>query len=373
MSAKILLEMLSYKRPHTGRMVRTFNARYLATLPGAFEDSFHNWHVPVGPESAHRILFSSHTDTVHDRDGRQRVYCDPSSHIITLHKKERRPDCLGADCTVGVYIMREMILAGVPGWYVFHHGEEAGCIGSQDLAMFAPETLAGVDCAIAFDRRGQDSVITHQCGRRTASAAFAQSLADALNAADPTFAFKPDSTGLFTDTDAYADQVSECTNLSVGYESAHGSRESVDLRFVLRMRAAVLALDWQALRATRDPAVKDRLSWPRKADTPPKAAIKRSHGYALIEGVSYRIVDGELLPDDVDMPDLSFGDPSLCPGCGWTHRLCGCETAASDRSMRMSARDYLNPDLYEIQEAAEREAATDADVARRLLAKPTYD
>ena len=46
--------------------------------------------------------------------------------------------------------MREMILAGIPGLYVFHRNEESGGAGSDWIARETPWELHGIKAAIAF-------------------------------------------------------------------------------------------------------------------------------------------------------------------------------------------------------------------------------
>lgn len=247
-----LAEMHSYCRPHGSGAENAFRARYLAEFKPV-RDPFGNLHVTVGPTS--RILFSCHTDTVARHEGRQGVYIDAGQYLrLTERARLIQGACLGADDTVGVFLMREMILAGVPGHYVFHYGEEAGCLGSRSIAYHRPEFLEQFDAAIAFDRKDLGDVITHQCGSRTSSDAFALALADNLNATMPGFVYAPSDRGLYTDTNSYADIIPECTNLSIGYTSAHGSAEAVDVAHVLRLRRALLAVSWADLPIERDPA-----------------------------------------------------------------------------------------------------------------------
>src|SRR3546814_16306749 len=79
---------------------------------------------------------------------------------------------LGADDGAGLWIMLGMIAAACPGLYLFHRGEEQGCLGSRWIERHTPELLANIDAAIAFDRAGLGDVITHQSYGRTCSAAF---------------------------------------------------------------------------------------------------------------------------------------------------------------------------------------------------------
>lgn len=162
-------------------------------------------------------------------------------------------NCLGADCTVGVWIMREMILAGVPGHYIFHWGEEKGCIGSGNLVKINPKLAKRAQCVIAFDRKGSDEVITYQRSRRTASDEFARSLALMLPPG-----YKPSDKGIYTDSAEYAELVPECTNLSVGYSKEHTDEESLNLGVPLKLvNSLIQKWDETKLVIVRDPSVKE--------------------------------------------------------------------------------------------------------------------
>lgn len=247
-----LADMLSYCRPHGEPHDRIFRRRFLLDLPNAELDAHKNIHVMIGESS---ILWSSHTDTVHHEDGRQSLHVDHVERTIQLSRRSRRSSsCLGGDDTVGVFLMREMILRGVPGRYVFHYGEESGCIGSGDLASCNPELLDGVRFAIALDRAGTADVVTSQNGRTCASDAFAYSIAKQL---DGVSDYKP-ARGIFTDTAEYMDLIPECTNLSVGYYHAHTSDEYVDFDHVGRLLIALVGLDESSLVCERDPIEQQR-------------------------------------------------------------------------------------------------------------------
>lgn len=247
-----LLTMLTYCRPMGSPTETAFVGRYIASLPNAEQDPHGNYHVsvehPDGTPS--RVLWSCHTDTVHDDDGRQTVAYDPRLGIVHLSRRSARTSrCLGADDTAGIFILREMILASVPGHYVFHYGEERGGIGSHALAYHNEDWLREhFDCAIALDRRGTRDVITRQGCGRTASDAFANSLADALG-----MRYKPNEYGLYTDTAEYADIIPECSNLSVGYQNAHSNKEYLDTDHVFALLRALITLDQSSLVIARDP------------------------------------------------------------------------------------------------------------------------
>ena len=257
------LRMLEYRRPMGSKTETAFRDRFLMTLPNAYLDVYGNIHVTVGKGS--RVLFSSHTDTVHTIGGFQTLHVDHKTSIVQLSRKAktRGSNCLGADCTIGVWIMRQMILRGVSGHYVFHYGEEKGGIGSSAIALHCADWLSSsFDYAVAFDRRKRGSIITHQQYYRTASDSFASSLASELARSGLTFA--ADDGGIYTDTAEYADHIAECTNLSVGYVNEHRDSETCDLEYADQVMRAISAVDWTKIDKVRDPLdhdANDDLNW----------------------------------------------------------------------------------------------------------------
>lgn len=240
-----LAAMLQYCRPHGSGGDHLFRADYLHTLPGITEDVHGNLILRIGEAP---ILWSSHTDTVHRVSGWQTVRVNPNVSTIRLSRKSKRvSSCLGADDTVGVFLMREMILRGVEGLYIFHYGEESGGIGSSSLAWDTPEMLDGIQCAIALDRAGTADIITHQIADRCCSDVFARSLALQLPGH-----YAP-ARGVYTDTAEYTSIIPECTNLSVGYYRQHSTEEYVDYAHVGRLLAALTVLDSSLLTIARDP------------------------------------------------------------------------------------------------------------------------
>lgn len=256
----VLLDMLTYCRPHGTVTEQTFLNKYVVPLVDS-RDHYGNYHkvIPTADGAPSRVLWSCHTDTVHWADGRQTLRYDAKDGRITLSKASRRySNCLGADDTAGVFILLGMIVAKVPGHYVFHYGEESGGIGSSNLAYDSPEVLADLDCAIALDRRGTTDIITHQYGGRTCSDLFALSLAEEIARVSPLKYGA--NRGVYTDTAEYADLIPECTNLSVGYAREHSSDESLQSRHVFALLACLTALDTAALFIDRDPTP-EPISW----------------------------------------------------------------------------------------------------------------
>lgn len=239
-----MAEMLRYKRPHGSVSERKFINRFIRPL-GVSVDAFGNLSKQIGDNP--NILWSAHTDTVHATAGKQNL--DMAGGILRRKDAIGFGDCLGADNGAGVWLLREMILASVPGLYVFHRGEEKGRLGSAWLAKHKPTFLEGITIAIAFDRRGTQSIITHQMCQRSCSDAFARSLSAALG-----LQHKLDDGGSYTDTASYTHLIPECTNVSVGYEHEHTSRETLDCGYLFELRKAVLAADFSQLVVKRDPA-----------------------------------------------------------------------------------------------------------------------
>ncbi len=240
-----IMQMFSYMRPAGSAAEQAFVDRYLTPL-GFQRDDYHNLYLQIGDSPS--ILWSSHMDTVHSVSGLQTLHLKDG--ILSLSKKSKKgaSSCLGADDTAGIWLMTEMVKAGIEGLYMIHHAEERGCIGSSNLVQHNAKFAAGIKAAIAFDRRGYDSVITHQSWGRTASDAFANSLAALLGGQ-----YKPDDGGTYTDTNEYAGLIPECTNISVGYYDQHTRRETQDVTFLLDLRDTLLTADFSSLVIERDP------------------------------------------------------------------------------------------------------------------------
>tara|TARA_R100001377_G_scaffold43808_1_gene24853 strand:- start:9703 stop:10722 length:1020 start_codon:yes stop_codon:yes gene_type:complete len=239
-----LIDMLAYCRPEGSTTQQEFCDKYLKPVFGS-PDGAGNYIRVVG--HAPTICFASHHDTVHKADGMQDVIL--KGETLQLPPMSTS-SCLGADCTTGVWLQLEMIRAGIEGVYVCHAAEEVGCIGSRAVVDRNPRWLQRLEAVISFDRKGTESVITHQMGLRTASDEFAVSLADILK-----LPMRPDDTGSFTDSNEYSGVVAECTNLSVGYYRQHSKAETQDAYFVERLRDALIAADWSQISISRDPTV----------------------------------------------------------------------------------------------------------------------
>lgn len=241
-----LLAMLTYKRPGGSKAETAWIKRFIAPHVD-YADGYGNLIKCVGKDPT--TLFAAHTDTVHRKPGPQTVEISEDGWAHSASG-----DCLGADCAAGVWLMLEMIRAEVPGLYVFHREEESGGGGSSYIARKTPWLLDGIQVAIAFDRKGFSSVITHQFGERCCSDAFAGSLGAILGGE-----WHRDDGGTFTDTANYVELVAECTNLSVGYLDQHTPRERQHIPFLMTLRDCLVAADWSALTIKRKPGERE---WP---------------------------------------------------------------------------------------------------------------
>lgn len=285
-----LLAMLGYKRPYESPTEIEFIKKWL--IPLADKDHVHmtcdamgNIIVKIGDNPT--IGYSSHTDTVHHSGGKQAlsVYkgtykkTDEQAEFVCLAKKEKpkqkryydkklkkyvtkytyndkASNCLGADDTTGVWLMREMIIAGKEGLYIFHRGEEEGGIGSKWIVKNTPELVDGVKCMIAFDRMDRDEIITNQMGK-CASDKFARSLGDILYEEDTDIRLMPSDMGVYTDSAEYTGLIGECTNVAVGYFGHHGQGETQDLTYALKLRDALVSMNTDNLVFDREAGEED--------------------------------------------------------------------------------------------------------------------
>ena len=235
-----LLDMLSMPCPHLSKGEEEYIREFIEPWTD-YTDAFGNLHKTVFDIGKDRkkiepnILFSSHTDTVHRKDNRQKLQVYKNK-VVTSDST-----CLGADDTVGNYLMISMIQKGIPGKYIFHRGEERGGLGSSYIAKETPEILEPIDFAIAFDRKDNNDVVQYQMGERCCSKEFASQLAKILGMTGG------DPNGSFTDTANYVDVVAECTNVSVAYWDQHTKHERCDLQEIASIEERILSADWSSL------------------------------------------------------------------------------------------------------------------------------
>lgn len=239
----VLFDILGFKRGRNTWGEYAMIKKYILPIPGIMSDNYANYYLRIGTAP---VMWSCHTDTVHSESVtkgtvRQKLCITDKDLLFT-----QNGSCLGADNGVGVWLMLKMIEAKIEGLYIFHRGEESGGLGSHYIADNTPELVKDIKFAIAFDRRKNTSVITHQ-GFRTCSDAFADSLIAGLG-----LGHKKDNGGTFTDTKSYAELIPECTNVSAGFTSEHSKNETLDVAYVGRLLDALLKLDVSSLVCVRD-------------------------------------------------------------------------------------------------------------------------
>lgn len=239
--------MIRWMRPAGSAALDLFCETYLEPIFGK-PDEYGNYIKIINNKdgSAPNLCFTAHSDTVHKEGGIQELRAE-GNWLFSLDG-----DCLGADCTTGIWLILEMIHCQVPGVYVIHAEEEIGCIGSRNMVKDRPAWLDDIDAVISFDRKGNDSIVTHQISMRTCSDAFAKSLALALD-----LPMKPDTGGVYTDSNEYVDVVGECTNISVGYLAQHTKSECQDMDFLVELRDKLVSADWSKLVFSRQPMESD--------------------------------------------------------------------------------------------------------------------
>lgn len=256
MNTKRLLEILSWVRPDGTES----ESKFVDWLEGEIKglgyhpvfDAYGN--IWVEHERSETLL-TCHTDTVHSRKtGKQRQELVVDEHGIINLKHKEQGFVLGADDGAGVAILLDLLANEVPVSFVFFRSEEVGGIGSQWAADNLAERMSRYKRAVAFDRKGKTSVITYQ-GSKCCSDEFALALAAQINANGKGLNFVPDDSGVFTDTANLTHLIPECTNISVGYESAHSFNETLDSGFLADLIDSLKKVYWEGLPVCRD--VKD--------------------------------------------------------------------------------------------------------------------
>ena len=247
---------LSIKRPHNGAGERQLLGMILRSLPADADwhfDAAGNLHVDMRAGTS-TTLFVAHVDTVHRDDGANLIDKTPSVWYASGSQ-------LGADDGAGVAMLMHMLHGGVPAYYLFTVGEECGGVGAKYVADHYAHVLSQCKRAVAFDRRGTNSVITYQGWGRCCSDDFGYALADAFSGTTDDLIYTIDDTGVYTDTAEFVDIIPECTNISIGYQREHSTAEALDVLHVYALADACLAIDWETLPVSRDPLLEDNKSW----------------------------------------------------------------------------------------------------------------
>ena len=244
----------SYKRPHASKTEQEWIERFILPNLGSdwWQDGAGNIHLDLRMDATNRTLFVAHTDTVHHDAGRQKVSVRKDDVVRVVDG-----ECLGADDGAGVLVLLALIEKRIPAYYIFTRCEERGGVGAKHLVDNYPTLLEQFDRAIAFDRKGTSSVITHQGWGRCCSDEFADVLSDLMSYDELMYA--PDDGGVYTDTAEFVGIIPECTNISVGYLNEHRTTETLDLKHLHALIDCAVLLDWDSLPVVRDATVDEHV------------------------------------------------------------------------------------------------------------------
>ena len=242
----LIKNMHSYCRPAGSYTEQKFIERYIETIPGITKDGFGNYFLRIGNDP---IIWTAHTDTMHSEPGYQAVELI-GDHLM-LKNQNNKGSCLGADDASGCFLLKKLIEIKKEGLFCFFRAEEVGGLGSDYFVRNYSELLKQFKYVISLDRKGTDSIITHQ-GQRCCSDKFAESLREQLGKS-----WYLDSSGLFTDSLNFIGDVGEATNLSSGYSLAHSRFETLDIRHLIDLLGLLIKLDVSKLVSERLPGEKD--------------------------------------------------------------------------------------------------------------------
>lgn len=235
--------MLRYKKPVNSKSEKKFIHRFIDVIPEIRRDRLGNRYVQLGTTPS--TLYTAHTDDVSASSGKRRVQYSEEHQCLSVASGEN--GCLGADDATGIYILLHLIEHEVPGLYLFCRAEETGGYPSYQFARNNQALLRNITKVISFDRRGKQDVVTHQSGEKCCSDSFAKELCRQLN-----MNHKICTTGVFTDSYNFLDIVSECTNISVGYENEHTRFEYQDLNYLDQLLKNLLRVDFEHLPVERN-------------------------------------------------------------------------------------------------------------------------
>jgi hypothetical protein len=238
---KLLLDLLEFSTPYGDEE----HMHKFLPKGGTFDEKG-NYIITTDKKS--KTLFCCHLDTV----GGKKIEVKPIYQNGWIYATSKKATCLGGDDRCGILCLLHLIEHKIPGTYIFHIGEEKGLIGARELEKTFD--FSNFDRAIEFDRRGENSVITEMGVVKTCSDDFAEALCKELG-----LGYKPDNTGISTDTRAYEEKVPECTNISVGYRNEHTSNEVINADFLINdLLTSIIKIDWESLPTKRDPKANNK-------------------------------------------------------------------------------------------------------------------
>ena len=164
------------------------------------------------------VLLVAHMDTVHE---------DPPETIC--YSKDGRfamsPQGIGGDDRAGVWIVMDVVRAGIRPHVLFCEDEEIGGIGAREFAGsgIAPD----VNCILEIDRKGDSDAVFYDCDNPRFTGFILG------------FGFREEQ-GSFSDISIVAPQAGiAAANLSAGYYFPHTRHEYVDLRAMRESSAKV--------------------------------------------------------------------------------------------------------------------------------------
>lgn len=358
---KTLARALSMKRPHDSEGTKRLTDWIEANAPAhakMHRDAAGNLHIDTRISTTNRTLFTAHVDTVHRDQG-------PNKFKKTHTHWHADGAPLGADDGAGCAMLMHLLHSGVDAYYLFTQGEECGGIGAKHVAQ-QREFLSEFDRAIAFDRRGIDSVITHQGYGRCCSDAFAEALANEL-CADLTLMYSPDDTGVYTDTAEFVETIPECTNISVGYYNEHSDKESLDVEHLAALAQRCALIDWDALPTDRDPT-KYESKWGDRYDWTQWSYVKGKATSVTSYPEYYHLSDDDWLRED--LRDAIYD--AMAGSKQWLIEMM-CESVwpeDPDTAAQFIDRNKIDDDI--LDQALKDSAAYDPDVVMAYMFDSVY-
>lgn len=213
------------------------------------KDEHGNYYIKIGES---KTMFCGHLDTYCYEY--KKVWHVINDNIISTDGTTT----LGGDDKAGITVMIKMIESNIPGLYYFFRGEEGvtsptGTWGSKQALKSYTELFKTYDRCIAFDRKGNDSIITKQMYSDCCSTEFTNKLLEEFEKSG--LFYRNDTTGMWCDSGVFMDLIPECTNISIGYKDEHTFNETQDIEHLENLVNACINTDWENLPVKRDPTV----------------------------------------------------------------------------------------------------------------------
>jgi len=250
-------------------------------------------------------MFQAHLDTVETEDGSIDIYMGLDGIVNTDGST-----VLGADDGAGIGLLGCMIEANIPALYLFSQNEEKGGSGGKYAATKMKHMIKGVKRCIAFDRKGTKDICGEQFCGTLASKAFVSELSSRLDMGHTW------DCGTYTDNSEFQGQIQEIVNISIGYASNHGPKETLDYGYYSELRDKCIKLDWESLPCEGPDTSSDYnglstygYTWEKKDWYYPKSAPSHDYSYqgiCKIADTTISVIDTEL----AELVDILGLDPS---------------------------------------------------------------